>query len=79
MSKQIILVLALLVVSSATSFAQVQGTPQEQKACSPDVFKYCRPLVSSDSPNTFAILACLQANRAKISRACRTVLESHGQ
>jgi hypothetical protein len=29
--------------------------------------------------NEFVILACLQANRPRLTVACRTVLESHGQ
>jgi hypothetical protein len=75
------LVLALFTVSTA-SFAQhggLQGTPQEQAACSPDVFKYCKPLLNSNSPSTFSILACLKGNREQLSKACRAVLDSHGQ
>ena len=81
MSKKLVLVLALLTVP-AGSFAQQggpQGTAQEQAACRPDVIKHCKPLLASNSPSTFSILACLQANREQISKACRTVLESHGQ
>jgi hypothetical protein len=77
MSKQIALVVALLVAHATTSFAQdpFQGTPQEQAACRPDVQRHCKEFI----PDTFRILACLQANRTRISRACRAVLESHGQ
>jgi hypothetical protein len=77
MSKKLVLVLALLTVTTA-SFAQ-QGTAQEQAACRPDVVKHCKPLLNSNAPSTFSILACLQANREQISKACRAVLESHGQ
>ena len=52
-----------------------QGTPEEQAACSPDVQKYCETAL----PDTMRVLACLQANRAKISTACNRVLVSHGQ
>lgn len=52
-----------------------QGTPEEQAACRPDSNKFCRDA----EPDTFRVLACLQQNRAKISVACRRVLESHGQ
>ena len=81
MSKNFLLVLALFTIPTA-SFAQqggAQGTPQEQAACRPDVIKFCAPLLSSNTPSTFSILACLQGNREQISRACRAVLESHGQ
>jgi hypothetical protein len=54
------------------------GTPQEQAACRPDVLEHCTPLIDPNSPKTFGILACLQANREKISRACRGVLQSNG-
>jgi hypothetical protein len=52
-----------------------QGTPEEQAACGPDVHKFCKPAL----PDTMQVLACLQANRAKISAACNRVLVSHGQ
>jgi hypothetical protein len=81
MSKKLVLVLALVTVTTA-SFAQQgaqQGTPEERAACAPDVVKFCKPLLNSSTPSTFSILACLQASREQISKACRAVLESHGQ
>lgn len=56
------------------------GSERERAACHPDVMKYCRNLLPAD-PNgpadTFAIAGCLQSNRAKISSACRQVLDGH--
>ena len=52
-----------------------QGTPEEQAACRPDSTRFCK----AAEPDSFRVLACLQQNRAKISIACRKVLESHGQ
>ena len=52
-----------------------QGTPQEQAACRPDATKMCREYLADN----MRVLACLQANRTRISVPCRTVLESHGQ
>jgi hypothetical protein len=52
-----------------------QGTQDEQSACAPDANKFC----SEQIPDTFAVLACLQAHRKRISKACRHVLESNGQ
>jgi hypothetical protein len=79
MSKKIALAFALLAASSSTAaFAQgnpFQGTPEEQTACRPDVQKHCKEFI----PDTFRILACLQSIRPKLSKACRGVLESHGQ
>jgi hypothetical protein len=54
---------------------QQQGTPQERAACAPAVRKFCK----SANENTMRVLACLQANRAKIGAACNKVLVSHGQ
>jgi hypothetical protein len=51
------------------------GTAEEQAACSPDAVRYCRDAL----PDTFRVLACLQENREKLKKACRDVLEAHGQ
>ena len=72
--------LALTLVSISVSFgtfAQAQrGTPEEQKACTRDVQKCCRPVIDQGD---FTILACLKEHRAKISPACDQVLKSNGQ
>jgi hypothetical protein len=73
--------LALFLLSiplSSVAFAQQQrsGTPEEQKACSRDVQRFCRPVIDQGD---FTILACLQQNRPKISPACEQVLKTHGQ
>lgn len=74
------LFLALSLLSSAVSsdaFAQQRsGTAEEQKACSRDVQRFCRPVIDQGD---FTILACLQQNRTKISSACDQVLKNHGQ
>ena len=60
---------------SALAQSQQQGTPQERAACAPAVRKFCK----SANEDTMRVLACLQANRAKIGAACNRVLVSHGQ
>ncbi len=50
------------------------GTPQEQNACSRDASRFCRKDLGNDN----AVQACLQANRARLSKSCRRVFESHG-
>ena len=74
------LLAATFVVSSITgALAQNTnrgGTPEEQRACSKDVSRYCRALMNDSD---FAILGCLQQNRQKISKPCDAVLRSHGQ
>jgi hypothetical protein len=74
------LALTLLSLSVSTgAVAQQQqrsGTPEEQKACSRDVQRHCRPLIDQGD---LVILSCLQQNRPKLSSACDKVLKDHGQ
>jgi hypothetical protein len=62
-------------LAATPSFAQQGGTPAENAACRPDVVRLCR----AAAPDTGRVLACLQANRARLSRGCRAVLEGHGR
>jgi hypothetical protein len=52
------------------------GTAEEQRACGPDVSRFCRSIMNDGD---LVVLSCLQQNRPKISRACNQVLVSHGQ
>jgi hypothetical protein len=75
------LILALTLLSTTLSTAalaqqQRSGTPEEQKACTRDVQKFCRPVIDQGD---FTILACLKENRSKISPACDQVLKTHNQ
>jgi hypothetical protein len=74
------LALTLLSLSVSTKvLAQQQqrsGTPEEQKACSRDVQRFCRPLIDQGD---LVILGCLQENRPKLTAACDMVLKTHGQ
>jgi hypothetical protein len=76
--RKYLLAFTLLSLSTA-AVAQAQqrsGTPEEQKACTRDVQRFCRHLIDQGD---FTILACLKDNRAKISEACDQVLKNHGQ
>jgi hypothetical protein len=66
-----LLIVPLVVFASAAS-AQRQG----QDACARDVSRHCRPVMNAGDS---AVLACLQQNRARISKACQKVLTDHGQ
>ena len=68
--------LSVLVSTGAIAQQQRSGTPEEQAACSRDVQRFCRPVIDQGD---FTILACLQQNRPKITKACDHVLKSHGQ
>ena len=76
--RKFLLALTLLSASLSTAaFAQQgRGTAEEQKACTRDVQKFCRPVIDQGD---FTILACLKENRPKISQACDQVLKTHGQ
>jgi hypothetical protein len=78
--RKFLLALTLLSLSASSgAFAQQQqrsGTPEEQKACTRDVQKFCRPVIDQGD---FTILACLKEHRSKISAACDQVLKSNGQ
>ena len=74
-----LLAITMLVTATSGAFAQASnrgGTPAEQKACSPDVSRYCRDVMKEGD---LTILGCLKANRTKISKACDKVLVSNGQ
>jgi len=78
MVRSILLASALLVLSTA-GWADNTRSPQsdnsqEDRACRGDAHRFCRDAI----PDQFRVLSCLQANRAKLSRACSAVLQSHG-
>ena len=66
----------LLAFLSTAAFAQQSGTEAEQKACAPDVKKFCAKVLDQGD---LVILSCLQQNRPNITPACNQVLVSHGQ
>lgn len=71
-----LILLSLSVSTGAIAEPQRSGTPEEQAACTRDVQRYCRPVIDQGD---FTILACLQQNRPKLTKACELVLKDHGQ
>lgn len=71
-----LLIISLLLAGTSEAFAQDghMGSPQEQKACSRDASRFCRKQLGDD----MAVQQCLQQHRAKLSRGCQKVFESHG-
>lgn len=65
------LLISLVLMASAAS-AQQQG----HDACARDVTRHCRAVMNDGDS---AVLACLQQNRSRISKACEKVLVEHGQ
>ena len=74
--KKVLVALFLLSVPVSVGALAHSGTDQDEKACAPDVQRFCRKLIDQGD---FTILACLKENRPKLSAACRNVLVSHGQ
>jgi len=79
MSRKSVLTATLILATLSATMTPVlaqghMGTPQEQKACSRDASKFCR----KDLGNDMAVQGCLQANRAKLSKSCNKVFQSHG-
>jgi len=71
-----LILLSLSISTGAIAQQQRSGTPEEQAACSRDVQRFCRPVIDQGD---FTILACLQQNRPKLTKACELVLKNHGQ
>jgi len=70
--KRLLLVFPLVLTALGAS-AQ---TAHEHDACARDVTRFCRAVMNNGDQ---AVLACLQQNRQRISRACNKVLIDHGQ
>jgi hypothetical protein len=89
MIRSAVLVLAASLLGAGASFAQgpplplplpfpnFQGTPEEQRACRPDVMKMCKDYLGQND-NTI-VLRCLQANKVRLSTPCHGVLAHYGQ
>ena len=58
----------------ASAGAQSGPSPQEQMACRSDAGKFCAEHVGKPPQMN----ACLKANKANLSDACRKVVESRG-
>jgi hypothetical protein len=71
MTRFLFVVPLALIASSASA----QGT-REHDACTRDVSRFCRAHMNEGDD---AVLACLQQNRARLSKACDKVLTEHGR
>ena len=67
-----VVALGLLFALCATGSARADiATPEQKKACTPDVYRLC----AGEIPNVRAITACLRRQKANLSDACRAVFE----
>ncbi|HEY2246724.1 MAG TPA: hypothetical protein VGH70_04710 [Bradyrhizobium sp.] len=65
--------LGLTLVSATSAFAV--GTPEQRRACTPDVYRLC----AGEIPNVGAITACLHRHKGSLSSACRAAMDQAGQ
>ena len=63
-------VIPLVLMASAAS------AQQGHDACARDVSRFCRAQMNDGDQ---IVLACLQQNRARLSKACQQTLASHGR
>jgi hypothetical protein len=61
----------LLTLMASGSAAAQQGTPEQRRACTPDVYRLC----AGEIPNARAITACLRRQKSSLSPACAAVFE----
>ncbi|HLX15722.1 MAG TPA: hypothetical protein VKS24_11005 [Bradyrhizobium sp.] len=64
------LALFLSLVTQGSAFADI-ATPEQKRACTPDVYRLC----AGEIPNVRAITACLRRQKGNLSEACRAVFE----
>ena len=69
MTRTLFIVAFVLMASAASA-------QQGQDACARDVSRFCRAHMNDGDQ---IVLACLQQNRARLSKACQQMLISHGQ
>ena len=63
--------LGLFLALVAAAPAAAQGTPEQRRACTPDVYRLC----AGEIPNARAITACLRRQKGSLSPACAAVFE----
>ena len=62
--------LFLTAFAGGTALAE-PGSPEQRKACTPDVYRLC----AGEIPNVRAVTACLRRQKASLSPACAAVFE----
>ena len=71
MMTRFLLAIPFVLIAAASASAQ-----QGQDACARDASRFCRAHLNDGD---MAVLACLQQNRARLSKACQATLASHGR
>jgi hypothetical protein len=68
MKNHALIIGALSIFLCGAAMAQHGGTEQEQRSCAGNVQRYCRPILDQGD---FAVLACLQKHRQKLTVSCK--------
>ena len=72
--QRMVLICVLSIAASGASWSQEnRGTPEQQMACTPDVWRLC----SDRIPDVGRIVACLRANSSQLSANCRAAFEAN--
>ena len=72
--KSVYFSLLLLIAAGSSASAQSEPTTQEKMACRSDASAFCAVHVGKPQEMN----ACLRENKAKLTTACRKVIEDHG-
>jgi Cysteine rich repeat len=64
--------ISFVLIAATSASAQQQG----QDACTRDASRFCRAHLNEGD---MVVLACLQQNRARLSKACQATLAAHGR
>jgi hypothetical protein len=67
---RVLLIIPFVLLASAAS------AQQGHDACARDVSRFCRAQMNDGDQ---VVLACLQQNRSRLSRACAKTLADHGR
>ena len=70
---------ALVLGISGVQQVSAQANDQERAACRQDVKRFCQAELQRNPDDVISITGCLQSNRLRISRICRSALANHGQ
>jgi hypothetical protein len=70
---------ALVLGISGVQQVSAQANDQERATCRQDVKRFCQAELQRNPDDVISITGCLQANRSRISRVCRSALANHGQ
>jgi len=71
MMTRFLLAIPFVLIAAASASAQ-----QGQDACARDASRFCRAHLNDGD---MVVLACLQQNRARLSKACQATLAAHGR